>query len=141
MQQMVQKALVILAVVCIFAYTVVAILFGLSNLGLKLFSFTEHFFALGNYRFMFGLPIAGVAAAAIVSVFQAVAPSHRDADGNLSFEAFGAKFSGPAVPATLWIVTYLALVVSIIAVSPPDQHPQQQPAQNQPEAAAKSKAK
>jgi len=58
--------------------------FALSNLGLKLFSFTDHFFALGSYRFMFGLPIAGVAAAAIVSVFQTVAPSHRDADGNLS---------------------------------------------------------
>jgi hypothetical protein len=126
MQQFVQKALVVLAVVCIFAYTAVAICFALSKLGVAFFSFADVFFTLGDYRFMFGLPMAGVAAAAIVSVFQAVAPSQTDDQGNLSFEAFGAKFSGPAVPATLWIVTYLALVVSIVAVSRADQPPDQQ---------------
>jgi hypothetical protein len=124
MQQLVQEALVYLAVFCIFAYTVVAIFFALSKLGLEFFSFADHFFALGSYRFMFGLPMAGVAAAAIVSVFQAVAPSHTDAQGNLSFEAFGAKFSGPAVPAALWIVTYLALVLSIVAASRADRPPE-----------------
>ena len=112
----IQNALVKLAVVCLFAYTALAIFYALSSLGLTLFSFTDHFFSLGDGRFMFGLPIAGVAAAAIVCVFEAVSPSQKDGN-NLSFEAFGAKFSGPAAPATLWIVTYLALVVSIFSVS------------------------
>ena len=65
---------------------------------------------------MFGLPISGVTAAAIVCVFQAVAPTTKDASGQVSFD-FGAKFSGPAVPATLWIATYLALVVTIVAIT------------------------
>ena len=114
--QQVQDALVWLAVVCLFAYTAAAICYVLSNFGLSWFSFVDRFFSLGSYFFMFGLPICAVAAAAIVSVFQAVAPPQKDGS-NLSFEAFGAKFSGPAVPATLWIVTYLALVVSIVAIS------------------------
>jgi hypothetical protein len=114
--QQVQEALVWLAVACLFAYTAAAICYALSNFGWTMFSFVDRFFALGSAFFMFGLPISAVAAAAIVSVFQVVAPPQKDGT-NLSFEAFGAKFSGPAVPATLWIVTYLALVLSIVAIT------------------------
>jgi hypothetical protein len=115
MQQF-QEALVWLALVCLFAYTLAAICHALASFGLKKFSFVEPFFALGSPFFMFGLPISAVAAAAIVSVFQAVAPAQKEGN-NLSFEAFGAKFSGPAGPATLWIATYLTLVVSIVAIA------------------------
>ena len=62
---------------------------------------------------MFGLPISGVAAAAIVVVFHTVVPPSK----KFSFEMFGGKFSGPIVPATLWLATYLALVLSIVAIS------------------------
>ena len=131
-----QKTLVWLAVVCLFAYTGAAICYVLSNFGVKTFSFVDHFFSLGSYFFMFGLPISAVAAAAIVSVFQAVAPAQKDGD-NLSFEAFGAKFSGPAVPATLWIVTYLALVVSIVAISNAISQPGEHQGQSQSDAGSK----
>ncbi|TYL94024.1 hypothetical protein FXB40_19480 [Bradyrhizobium rifense] len=114
--QQVQEVLVGLVVVCLFAYTAAAIGYALFKLGWTWFKFTDGLFSLGSYFFMFGLPVSAVAAAAIVSVFQVVAPPQKDGN-NLSFEAFSAKFSGPAVPATLWIVTYLALVVSIVAIS------------------------
>jgi hypothetical protein len=50
--------------------------------------------------------MSGIAAFAIVNLL----PGTKD--GSLAFEAFSLKFSGPAVPATLWIVVYLSLVVS-----------------------------
>ncbi|KJC49071.1 hypothetical protein UP09_07490 [Bradyrhizobium sp. LTSP885] len=108
-----------LTLFCLLAYALAAIGFGVSKLG-WIQPFATDFFALGSYQFMFGLPISAVAAAAIVVVFQEVAPPKNEG-GDLSFDAFGAKFSGPAVPATLWIVTYLALVVSMLAVSHTDQ--------------------
>jgi hypothetical protein len=58
-----------------------------------------------------------VAAAAIVCVFEVISPATKDSTGQLSFDAFGAKFSGPAAPATLWIVTYLALALTIVAIT------------------------
>ena len=115
--QGIQRFLVTAATICLFLYILLAVAFALSNLGVGWLSFCDHFFSLGDGQFMFGLPISGVAAAAIVCVFQVVAPSATDSNGQVSFEAFGAKFSGPAAPATLWIVTYLALVLSIVAVT------------------------
>jgi hypothetical protein len=112
--QVATACLVWLALVCVIAYTIAAIFYVFSNFGWKWFSFVDHFFSLGDGRYMFGLPIAGVAAAAIVSIFEIVSPSSTEGN-SLSFEAFGAKFSGPAAPATLWIVTYLALALSIVA--------------------------
>jgi hypothetical protein len=73
--QFAAACLVWLALVCVIAYTIAAIFYVFSNFGWEWFSFVDHFFSLGDGRYMFGLPIAGVAAAAIVSVFEIVSPS------------------------------------------------------------------
>jgi hypothetical protein len=69
----------------------------------------------GNPSFMFGLPISAAIAFAIVCVFETVAPGTAAAadGGKLSFTAFGAAFTGPAGPTTLWVVCYLTLVASM----------------------------
>jgi hypothetical protein len=125
MQNFAHRLVLGIVLVSLSVYFLAAAGYFFFQLGATWFSFTDHLFSLGNYRFMFGLPVSAVAAAGIVIVFQQVAPAKREGD-NLSFEAFGAKFSGPAVPATLWIATYLALVLSIYAISRADQPPEQQ---------------
>jgi hypothetical protein len=67
----------------------------------------------GDPSYMFGLPISGVTAFAIVSLLERIAPSTKDPSGKLEFKAFGLTFSGPAGPVTLWIVVYLVLVTSM----------------------------
>ncbi len=63
--------------------------------------------------FMFGLPISGVVAFAIVALLDALSPAKQDEKGLLAFDAFGMAFSGPAGPVTLWIAVYLTLVASM----------------------------
>jgi uncharacterized membrane protein len=137
-QSFARRLVVGMVLVSLVAYFLAVAGYFFLQLGATWFSFTDRLFSLGNYRFMVGLPVSAVAAAGIVIVFQQVAPPKKDGD-NLSFEAFGAKFSGPAVPATLWIVTYLALVVSIYAISRADQPPEQQKQLEAPSTAPKAK--
>lgn len=136
MQILAQRLVVGLVLVFLFVYALAAAGYFFFQLGATWFSFTDRLFSLGSYKFVFGLPICAVAAAGIVIVFQHVAPPKKEGD-SLSFEAFGAKFSGPAVPATLWIVTYLALVLSIYAISGADQPSERQ---NRSDAASASSA-
>jgi hypothetical protein len=58
-----------------------------------------------------------VAAFAIVCVFEKYSSFAKDGN-TLSFKAFGAEFTGPAAPAMLWIVCFLALVFAIRLVTP-----------------------
>jgi hypothetical protein len=125
MQNLAQRLVVGLVLLFLFVYALAAAGYFFFQLGASWFSFTDRLFSLGSYKFMFGLPISAVAAAGIAIVFQHVAPPKKEGE-SLSFEAFGAKFSGPAVPATLWIVTYLALVLSIYAISSADQPSERQ---------------
>jgi len=67
-----------------------------------------------NPGYLIGLPVSAVAAFGIVSVLEIGA-------GKLEFKAFGLDFTGPAGPATLWLVCYIALVGSIGMVGPKEQ--------------------
>ena len=69
--------------------------------------------------YTFGLPICGATAFAIVCVLEKVTPAKENGAGKLEFKAFGLTFSGPAGPATLWVVCYLVLVASMRIVSGP----------------------
>jgi hypothetical protein len=75
------------------------------------------FFNTAAPAFVFHLPLSAAAAFGIVLVFDAISPFAKDAS-SLSFEAFGAKFSGPAAPATIWVVCYLSFVASLRIVAP-----------------------
>jgi hypothetical protein len=66
--------------------------------------------------YMFGLPICGITAFAVVSLLDKVTHPKESAS-MLDFKAFGLAFSGPAGPVTLWVVVYLALVGSMRMVS------------------------
>jgi hypothetical protein len=66
-----------------------------------------------NWPYVFGLPISGIGAFAIVCVLEQLAPATNNPEGKLEFKAFGLTFSGPAGPITLWVVCYLTLVASI----------------------------
>jgi hypothetical protein len=68
-------------------------------------------------QYVFGLPLSGITAFAIVCVLERIAPPKAAEDGKLSFKAFGLEFSGPAGPITLWVVCYLALVASMRIVA------------------------
>ena len=74
-------------------------------------------FAEKSDKLVFGLPISGMTAFAIVCVFERLASGTENKAEKLSFKAFGLEFSGPAAPATLWIVCYLAIVGSMQMVS------------------------
>lgn len=63
--------------------------------------------------YMFGLPISGVVAFAIVALLNTVSPAKEDEKGRLAFKAFGLEFSGPAGPVTLWVAVYLTLIASM----------------------------
>jgi hypothetical protein len=63
----------------------------------------------GNGHYAFALPFSAIGAFAIVSILGIQSGSEK----LLSFKAFGLQFSGPAGPATLWIVCYLTLVSSV----------------------------
>lgn len=80
--------------------------------GIKMLKKAVSFFDDRDGSYVFGLPISAATAFGIVMAFDAVSPFEK-ADNTLSFEAFNAKFSGPAAPATIWIVCYLTLVVSM----------------------------
>ena len=60
-----------------------------------------------NGMHVFGLPICAIAAFAIVCVLEKFAPATRNEEGKLEFKALGLTFSGPAGPASLWVVCYL----------------------------------
>jgi len=97
---------------------VIALLFigMLAYLGIMVAYFVDHTLFVdifGQKRaFTFGLPISAIAAFAITCVFEKLAnPSDK-----LSFKAFGLEFSGPAAPATIWIICYLTLVGSMVMV-------------------------
>jgi hypothetical protein len=68
-------------------------------------------------QYIFGLPLSGITAFAIVCVLERISPAQKDKDGTLSFKAFGLEFSGPAGPVTLWVVCYLVLVASMRIVA------------------------
>ena len=68
-------------------------------------------------QYIFGLPLSGITAFAIVCVLERISPAGRGDDGKLSFKAFGLEFSGPAGPVTLWVVCYLVLVASMRIVA------------------------
>jgi hypothetical protein len=53
-----------------------------------------------------GLPAAGIFAFLIVSTFETTS-------GNIEFEALAIKFKGAAGPILMWVICYLAIVVSI----------------------------
>lgn len=65
---------------------------------------------------VFGLPIAGGAAFGIVTLFEHLSSSRKEA-GEISFKIFGAEFSGPAGPTTLWLACFLTLLLGIKVAS------------------------
>ncbi len=63
----------------------------------------------GNENYAFALPFSAIGAFAIVSILGIQSGTAE----LLRFKAFGLDFSGPAGPATLWIVCYMTLVSSV----------------------------
>ena len=62
-----------------------------------------------HYVFFIGLPIAGLIAYFIVGTLE-------NARGPIEFEALGFKFKGAGGPVIMWVIVFLALVISITLV-------------------------
>jgi hypothetical protein len=60
-------------------------------------------FALDRGLIVFGLPLAGLMAFILVAMYC------DGVDGDLTFEMFSLKFSGPAGPVLLWCVSFLSI--------------------------------
>ena len=52
------------------------------------------------------VPMAGISAFGIVSFLERPNPK-----GELEFKAFSLEFTGPAVPATIWVVVFLSIMI------------------------------
>jgi hypothetical protein len=59
-----------------------------------------------------GLPAAAMAAFAVVAILLHAFPP-ADANGQLSFKAFGLEFTGPSGPITLWLICFLGFVFAL----------------------------
>jgi hypothetical protein len=64
---------------------------------------------LEQFRAVVGLPAAAVFAFLVVALFES-------SSGNIRFELLGIKFEGAAGPIIMWILTYLAMTLSITMV-------------------------
>ena len=102
-----KKALVVISVAGVAFYALAMLAYALN------FPPAVELLSLSPPSFMFGLPISGLIAFAIVALLDTLSPATKDASGKLEFKAFGLTFSGPAGPVTLWIAVYLTLVGSI----------------------------
>jgi hypothetical protein len=102
-----KQVVVVISVLGVLLYALILLAYAFGNAPAKKLLET------GKPSFMFGLPISGAVAFAIVCVLDTVAPATRDDTGKLAFKAFGLAFSGPAGPVTLWVVVYLTLIVSM----------------------------
>jgi hypothetical protein len=102
---------------------IVGFLLGLVVYGLLLLAYTVDAAGLRSFErikamldsapgYTFGLPISAATAFAIVSVLE------QTEKATLEFKAFGAEFSGPAAPVTLWLVCFLSLVAAMRIVRP-----------------------
>jgi hypothetical protein len=67
-------------------------------------------------EYVFGIPIAGVVTTVVVLLFGRASPG--DASEKYKFKAFGLEFSGPAAPATIWIVLWLTFMATIWLLRP-----------------------
>jgi hypothetical protein len=63
----------------------------------------------GHYVFFVGLPFAGLVAYFVVGTLE-------NTRGKIEFEFVGLKFKGASGPIIMWVVVFLALVVSMRAV-------------------------
>lgn len=97
--------------VCVYVVALGCYLFGVAS-GMRALQRLVSFFNTREGSYVFGLPISAATAFGIVMIFDIVSPFKKEGE-SLSFEAFGAKFSGPAAPATIWVVCYLVLVASM----------------------------
>lgn len=59
-----------------------------------------------------GLPAAAMAAFAVVATLLRAFPP-TDANGQISFRAFGLEFTGPSGPITVWLICFLAFVIAL----------------------------
>ena len=62
--------------------------------------------ALDHFRTIVALPVAGVFALLVVSIFQVTS-------GNIEFNALGFKLKGAAGPILMWVVVYVAIAITI----------------------------
>ena len=106
-----KKCVVIISVAGVAFYALALLAYALG------FAPAELLLKTGKPSYMFGLPISGAIAFAIVCLLDTIAPATKDASGNIEFKAFGLAFSGPAGPITLWIACYLTLIASMQIVS------------------------
>ena len=60
----------------------------------------------------FDIPMAGIAAFGIVSFLEGTKMETKT-KGEFGFTALGLDFTGPAAPATLWVVVFLSIVVAL----------------------------
>jgi hypothetical protein len=102
-----KKCLVIISIAGIAFYALVMLAYSFG------FNPSHELLSSGPASYMFGLPISGVVAFAVVALLDTLSPASKDASGKLEFKAFGLTFSGPAGPVTLWIAVYLTLVASM----------------------------
>ena len=58
-----------------------------------------------HYAFFVGLPLAALAAHFLVGTLE-------NARGRIEFELVGVKFKGASGPIVMWVIVYLAIVVS-----------------------------
>ena len=63
----------------------------------------------GGWEYTFGIPISGVVATVLVVLFGVAFPG----DGKYTFDAFSLKFTGPAGPATLWLLAFAVFIAAI----------------------------
>jgi hypothetical protein len=62
--------------------------------------------ALDHFRTIVALPVAGVFALLVVSIFQVTS-------GNIEFNALGFKLKGAAGPILMWIIAYAVIAITI----------------------------
>jgi len=102
-----KKVLVFISIVGIAFYALAMLTYSFG------FAPSRELLSSGPASYMFGLPISGVVAFAVVALLDTLSPAATGTPGKLEFKAFGLTFSGPAGPVTLWIAVYLTLIASM----------------------------
>jgi hypothetical protein len=60
-----------------------------------------------------GLPCAAVGAFGVVALLLHIFPPEKQQSGAVTIKLFGAVFTGPAGPTTLWLICFLAFLLAI----------------------------
>jgi hypothetical protein len=95
------------------AYLALMAFYIVGKAGFSSFQWAVNLLDSGGWPFTFGIPIAGVAATVIVFVFGLVKNP-----GTFTLKALGVEFTGPGIPATVWLVTFITFIATIKLLHP-----------------------